>query len=101
VSRIAIEGGTPSGARRYPKAMLPTRSRWRRLCSSASRVRSPIASRSHCDTAVITLSTKRPAAEPVSSDSATEISVTPRRSNRSRSLQRSLNFLESCAEVTF
>jgi hypothetical protein len=43
----------------------------------ASRVRSPIASRSHWLTAVMILITSLPAAEPVSSDSATETSETP------------------------
>jgi hypothetical protein len=42
------------------------------LCCIASRVRSPIASRSHWLTAVIMLITSLPAAKPASSDSATE-----------------------------
>ena len=60
-----------------------------RLCRSASRVRSPIASRSHCETAAMMVVTSRPAAEAVSSDSATEISATPRFSKSSSKLQRS------------
>ena len=64
---------------RNPYAMLPTRSPFDRLCCIASRVRSPIASRSHWLTAVMMLITSLPAAEPVSSDSATETSETPRR----------------------
>src|SRR5580700_6116076 len=60
----------------------------------ASRVRSPIASRSHWLTAVMMFRTSRPAAEPVSSDSATDTSATPRRSNRSSSVQTGLS---SCA----
>ena len=43
-----------------------------RLCCIASRVRSPIASRYHCETAVMMLITSLPAAEPVFKDSATE-----------------------------
>jgi hypothetical protein len=59
------------------------------LCCIASRVRSPIASRSHCETAVIMLITSLPAAEPVSSDSATDTNDTPRRWNRSSNSARS------------
>ena len=58
--------------------MLPTRSPLVRLWLMASRVRSPIASRSHWLTAVMMFNTRRPAAEPVSSDSATDTRATPR-----------------------
>jgi hypothetical protein len=68
---------------RYPYGRLPTRSPFARLWLIASRVRSPIASRSHWLTAVMMFITSRPAAELVSSDSATEMSDRPRRSNRS------------------
>ncbi|MEP6961524.1 MAG: hypothetical protein ABI995_05575 [Acidobacteriota bacterium] len=53
------------------------------LWRKASRVRSPMASRSHWLTAPIIVITSRPAAEPVSSDSATEISATLRFSRSS------------------
>ena len=58
----------PSPASRKPNAMLPTRSPWRRLWLRASLVRSPIASRSHWETAAVRFSTSLPAAEPVSSE---------------------------------
>ena len=70
--------------------MLPTRSPLLRLWRNASRVRSPIASRSHWLTAPMMVITRRPAAELVSSDSATEISATLRFSNNSSKLHRSL-----------
>jgi hypothetical protein len=53
----------------------------------AFRVRSPIASRSHWFTEVVMFNTSRPAADPVSSDSATDTSVTPRRLKRSSRVQ--------------
>ncbi len=69
--------------------MLPTRSPLPRLCLKASRVLSPIASRSHWLTAPMMVITRRPAADPVSSDSATEISATLRFSNSSSSRHKS------------
>src|SRR5882724_1164738 len=45
--------------------MLPTRCPWLRLWLMASRVRSPMASRSHWLTAVMMFRTRRPAGEPV------------------------------------
>src|SRR5579864_6012672 len=57
--------------------MLPTRSPLVRLWFMASHVRSPTASRSHWLTAVMMFRTSRPAAGPVSSNSATETSATP------------------------
>src|SRR5437867_11189053 len=75
------------GAERYVTHTGPP---WLRLCRSASRVRSPIASRSHWLTAPMMVITRRPAAEPVSSDSATETSATLRFSNSSSKPHRSL-----------
>ena len=57
-------------------------------CSAAD-VRSAVASRSHCATAPSTLTTRRPPALLVSSDSAALISATPRRLNVSINVARS------------
>jgi hypothetical protein len=54
------------------------------------RVRSPMASRFHCETAAMMVLTRGPAADPVSSDSTTEINATLRFSKSSSKLQRSL-----------
>src|ERR1039458_9923834 len=56
----------------------------------ASRVRSPIASRSHWLTETMILRTSLPEAEPVSSDSATDTNETPRRWNCSSRTAKSL-----------
>ena len=56
-----------SAARREPNGSVPTRSPLPRLWRRASRVRSPMASRSHCETLTMMLRTRRPAAERVSS----------------------------------
>src|ERR1035437_10105772 len=58
---------------------------WMVAAGLASRVRSPMASRSHWLTETIMLSTSLPEALPVSSDSATETNETPRRWNCSSS----------------
>src|SRR5665811_1995644 len=55
----------------------------------ASRVRSPMASRSHWLTETMMLRTSLPEALPVSSDSATDTSETPRRWNCSSRTARS------------
>ena len=51
----------PSSAMRKPKRIVPTRSPFARLWLIASLVRSPIASRSPWETAVMMLSTSLPA----------------------------------------
>jgi hypothetical protein len=53
-----------SAPRRHPKAIFPTRWPCARLWPNASRVRSPIASRSHWLTAPMMVITSLPAAEP-------------------------------------
>ena len=68
---------SPSWLRQNPNRIFPTRCPLGRLRSIASRVRSPIASRSYRLTAAMIVMTRRPAAEVVSNDFATEISATP------------------------
>src|ERR1039457_5950422 len=83
--------------------MLPTRSPLLFLWPSASRVRSPIASRSHWLTAPMIVMTRRPAAELVSSDSATEINATFFFSRSSKRPHRSFTdrvSLSSLATIT-
>src|ERR1039458_7634357 len=70
-----------SAACRKPYGALPTNSSFDFLCRIASRVRSPMASRSHWLTETMILSKNLTEAEPVSNDSATETSETPRRWN--------------------
>src|ERR1039458_7784206 len=54
-----------------------------------------MASRSHCETLTMMLSTNRPAAVPVSRDSATLTRDTPRRVNRSNSSARSFTLRQN------
>jgi hypothetical protein len=68
---------------------VPTHCPWAFLWRRASRVRSPMASLSHWATDIMTLSTRRPAAVAVSSDSLTETSATPVCSNCSSRSARS------------
>src|ERR1035438_584025 len=70
--------------------MLPTHSPFDFLWRNASLVRSPMASRSHWLTAPMMVITRRPAAEPVSSDSVTETNATFFLSNSSSRSHRSL-----------
>jgi hypothetical protein len=94
-------GFLTSADRRKPNSMFPTRCPWERLWRNASRVRSPIASRSHWDTAPMIVMTRRPAADPVSSASATEIRATLRFSNSSSRPHRSFTLRVSRSSLAF
>src|ERR1035437_8358488 len=79
-----------SAACREPDGALPTNSSFDFLCRIASRVRSPMASRSHWLTETMMFRTSLPEALPVSRDSATDTNETPRRWNCSNKTARSL-----------
>src|SRR5664280_2762339 len=92
-----------SAACRKPYGALPTYSSFAFLCRIASRVRSPMASRSHWLTETMILRTSLPEALPVSSDSATDTNETPRRWNCSNRTAKSFTDLvrrSSLATIT-